>query len=255
MLVKGGQLFSSEVLRLFDDFGYSTASLDESPGQFFFAFLTEYYEVFVPTGKFIAGEKIFYDTGFAAFKESKKEVNGNLFSFFWHFAILLFNCKKFFQSFFLQPAADDAEAAGVVGGTFLYAAFAGDIVEAEPFAAFGVGEDPLGPEDDTVGFFVFQLLDDFLQLGLGVFVSSLTAPADEYFIGVMMVVAGAVGIMTLMVVVMMMVLMLVVVVAAFAIVMVMVMVMPVFMVMAVLVFVVMREAAFLHRDHLLKNIE
>ena len=36
---------------------------------------------------------------------------------------------------------------------------------------------------------------------------------------------------------------------------VMLVLMLVFMVMAVLVFVVMREAAFLHRDHLLKNIE
>ncbi len=233
------ELFGGEVFRLLDYFGDGPAALYESAGQLLFAFLTEDDEVLVLAGKFVAGEKIFYNAGLTAFQKSEKEVDGNLLWFFCHCYVLLFCSKELFQSFFVQSAADNTEAAGVVSRAFLYAALTGNVVEAEPLAALGVGENSLGAKNDAVSLLVFEGFDDIFQLLSGIFVSGLTAPADEDFIGVMVVMAGAVGVMALMVMmVVMLMAMLVVVVAALAVMTMMLMLVVMVMVAALAVVMV-----------------
>ena len=135
--------------------------------------------------------------------------------------------KQLRQLLLVQFRADDAEAAGVVGAAGPDLVLLGHIVELHPGAA-GPVDDALGPEDLAVLPGV-QGGEDPLDVRLGEGLGGLPAPGGEHLVGVVMVVvfvAGAVGVITLVAVV-------------FAPVMVMIVVMPMLTVIMALVMTVM----------------
>ena len=139
----------------------------------------------------------------------------------------------------LQPGADDAQPAGVIGGAAADLVLLGHEVVVQPLAAVGSGHDALGAEDGAV-LAAVQRRQDTLQLVLGKGLHRLGAPADEHLVGVVMVmVAAARRIVALLaVVVVMVVLMLVLVVVV-------VMVAAVVVVIIIVVVMVMVMAAVL----------
>src|SRR5574344_1258549 len=100
------------------------------------------------------------------------------------------------QLAFVQLGADDAPPAGVVRRAEAHLMLLGNIVKVQPLAAL-CGHNALGPEDGAVGAGI-QLREDPADVRLGEGLGGLRAPACEHLVGMVVVmVAGAVGIVTL----------------------------------------------------------
>ena len=131
----------------------------------------------------------------------------------------------------VELRADDAQAAGVIGMARADLMLLGHVVELDP-RAVRAADDALGPEDLTVLAGV-QRRQDALDVRLREGLGRLAAPGGEHLVGVvvMMVVAGALGIVALAVVMM--------VVAVVVLVLIMVMVMMLVVVLILVLIVVM----------------
>ena len=108
---------------------------------------------------------------------------------------------------FIQLGADDAQAAHNIGSTVADIQLAGDEVEVDPLTV-GTSHDALGTQNDAV-LAGIQLLQNGADLLSGVLLGSLTAPGGEDLVGVVvmmvMVMATAGAVLTMLVMVVMLV--------------------------------------------------
>ena len=139
----------------------------------------------------------------------------------------------------IQLGADDTQTAHHVGSAVADIQLAGDEVEVDPLAV-GTGHDALGTQNDAV-LAGIQLLQNGADLLSGVLFGSIAAPGGEDLVGVVvmmvMVVAAAGALLTMLMVVVM--LMLMVMTAAALLAMLMVVVMLMLMVVATAAMLVM----------------
>ena len=158
--------------------------------------------------------------GLARIKKACKKVYGNL-SFREHsLSFPSVDTKEGFQRTIVYVCADNANASDDVSGTMAHIDLLGNVVKVDPLAVL-TRNNALGAKNGAVLAAVKCLqrrLDICLLEGSGRFL----APVGEHLVGVVVMVAGAVGIVALVVVMMVVMLMMVMVVMASAVLVVMV---------------------------------